>query len=66
MGKKEQTVENKVADELTIIVPPRTLMIVKQLVIECFDNKTFAKIYHATGRRISTNFTRLNETIVPV
>ena len=53
---------NKSEDEANIAIPPRTKLIVQQRVFDCFNTKDQSKIYHATGRQIATNFTRLEET----
>ena len=56
---------NGLKDEVNTTIPPRTKLIVQQLVFDCFNTQDQSKIYHATGRRIAINSTRLEEPILP-
>lgn len=60
-SKSDKTTEGKIGDEVSITIPPRTKLVVKQRVFDCFDTKDQSKIYQAAGRRITTSFTKLEE-----
>ena len=59
------TLTDKVKDEVTIVVPPRQKLIVKQLILDCTDPATNTQVFHAAGRNITARFVKLQDPVLP-
>ena len=59
------TRKDAVKDEVTIVVPPRQKLIVKQLILDCTDPATNTQVFHAAGRNITVRFVKLEEPVLP-